>query len=505
MNFKWFITFSVLVFNGFQSAIAFPLGNADKSFEFFDQLSRARKGLEESDAKKLIGHVFMWIYDICYFDWTTKDEVIRLLNKEVLRRNNSGITELIAKYEKGYTFYIDHIGGPLREIEEKIVNDKWDRFFLSGERREKGLNIFREANKETLINMADELPAYMYKFESEEAMVAFSKFLSRFLKELIKDIDHIQFTLKHNVSQEKIIKENPYLLKSLRNVLIHYLRNLRHQRNVLRDYDEKVIKYLKQPPNGMGGFYDFDLYNQEAILNIFDLDSTVPHCNGVIVQLRQILKSVRKDRWDNHIMIDLIKMNIIDGTWEKFCLQGQNRKNEMRSFHKATGTSVINVLEDVNDCIRNLNSSTQLQYFKFPLEHAIFYIGNVTKEMKTSIDGFENLELMKSFPSLLQPAKALFEDYIKKLDNWKATYEIELSLIVKRIKEQENALRAGKLQMISNSSRRMCPCHNTHICVLLCSRFGFDLRTKTLLVVRFFNEWGWIMYAVGYQSYFYGN
>ncbi|KAK2194723.1 hypothetical protein BdWA1_003363 [Babesia duncani] len=253
MDFKWFISFTVLTFNVFHCTIAFPLSNADKAFEFFDQLSKARKGLTESDAKELVGDLFICLNDICYFDWITNQEIIRLLDEDIFRHNNSSITELLAKYKKENEFYTEHIKKALSEIEKKIIADEWDFFALSEEERENELKRFRETDKETLINLVDELDECLYEFDSEESTMAFTGFLRRFMQELGSVDIYIKFILNSSVLELNIILKNPYLFEYLQSVIRDYLDCLDKQHLVLRNYHEEVIDYLQNPQVASAG------------------------------------------------------------------------------------------------------------------------------------------------------------------------------------------------------------------------------------------------------------
>ncbi|KAK2194722.1 hypothetical protein BdWA1_003362 [Babesia duncani] len=250
MNFKWFITFTVVTFNAFHCTIAIPFFNADMAFEFFAKVADVRKNLTDTDANELVGQLFDWIKEISQLEFNTKEIIIEEFNKPMLLEDNEKIAEIIKEYKENVIQSTLNNIEILETIQEQIINKTWDSFDKSGQMKATLLRFSR--------NHQQSLPMMIRQIHKGIRRLMALKSLRLIHDPLKKCIEHMNVVIPaidavlEPMDNLDIIRIHRFLNKNALPLFHEYSRSLTDAKTVMETELKIVLKKI-QDANALRG------------------------------------------------------------------------------------------------------------------------------------------------------------------------------------------------------------------------------------------------------------
>ncbi|KAK2194414.1 uncharacterized protein BdWA1_004071 [Babesia duncani] len=231
MDFKWFITFRVLVFNGFLSAIAFPLIDPYEAFKFFDLVAEIRDNSYETSAIELVNEMFAFIEGVCDSDHNAIETIVDIFDKEKLLRYAESNIQFLEKYKTRLPNFKKKNQEYMGILKKTIVGGVWKGFVGSGKQRMNQLRFYMNWIY-SIRRLIEHVDVWIFNLTDIRATKLFLEPLGKSIKCITDTIEKVH-KLQNEMNNKEIMKAYPNILESAKALFNNYLENLDDYNDIL--------------------------------------------------------------------------------------------------------------------------------------------------------------------------------------------------------------------------------------------------------------------------------
>ncbi|KAK2196265.1 hypothetical protein BdWA1_001507 [Babesia duncani] len=224
MNFMWFISITVVIFNAFHGVISAKpyFTEHPESTNVLYITADVTKKLNRLYAKKLVDEFFDWLKEVCSLDFSIKETLIDVFNKDFLLRYGGDAIQILPECKEQIAISKAHYISLSEKIQNIILKGDLNGFYESAETMGKWLESLDTDQRCSLKKILTSIHESIPKLQDTKSVELFKQGLQDVKTPLFNTIKEFE-VFPEKLGHLRIMKLNPILLKRTLCLLYNYL------------------------------------------------------------------------------------------------------------------------------------------------------------------------------------------------------------------------------------------------------------------------------------------